>query len=300
MDQAASVISDTGSALYITFHPKLAAEPIPVPLSSDHDHNPVFVIANSLVVSDKAVSAKTQYNLRVLETLAAARILAKKLEVQVENTEKVTMKEVLDRWAGGVTENPIKLKDGLTRILSTVDLLKVSDGQESMTMEEMVTATGLTNTEFHDLYLSWNEVEATHFEIFKRAKHVYTEALRVLKFREACLRVAADSESSSLLPQLGSLMNESQESCAKLFECSCPELDQLTELARNAGAYGSRLTGAGWGGCTVSLVAESKVAVFISKIQQTYPPYKNLEGDALHQVIFATKPGSGACVYTLS
>lgn len=34
---------------------------------------------------------------------------------------------------------------------------------------------------------------------------------------------------------------------------------------------------------------------FVQKLKETYPPYKNLEGDALYQVIFATKPGSGAC-----
>ena len=34
---------------------------------------------------------------------------------------------------------------------------------------------------------------------------------------------------------------------------------------------------------------------FIQKLKETYPPYKNLEGDALYEVIFATKPGSGAC-----
>jgi len=94
-------------------------------------------------------------------------------------------------------------------------------------------------------------------------------------------------------------MNASQASCAALFECSCPELDQLTQLAREAGAYGSRLTGAGWGGCTVSLVEENHVAAFISKIKATYPPYHNLDGDELAEVIFPTKPSSGACVYKL-
>lgn len=55
------------------------------------------------------------------------------------------------------------------------------------------------------------------------------------------------------------------------------------------------IVGAGWGGCAVSLVAESQVSSFIQKIKETYPPYKDLEGEKLNEVIFATRPSSGAC-----
>ncbi len=58
-------------------------------------------------------------------------------------------------------------------------------------------------------------------------------------------------------------MNESQTSCRDLYDCSCPEIDDITELARKKGAFGSRLTGAGWGGCTVSLVQASHSQQFI-------------------------------------
>jgi len=55
------------------------------------------------------------------------------------------------------------------------------------------------------------------------------------------------------------------------------------------------LLGAGWGGCTVSLVPEGNVKDFIQKMKESYLPFKELEGDALNEVIFATKPGMGAC-----
>lgn len=68
----------------------------------------------------------------------------------------------------------------------------------------------------------------------------------------------------------------------------------LTALARSAGAYGSRLTGAGWGGCTVSLVAEDEVAGFIGRVSAEYALYKGLSAEELKEVIFATQPSNGA------
>jgi galactokinase len=90
-------------------------------------------------------------------------------------------------------------------------------------------------------------------------------------------------------------MNQSMDSCAQLFECSHPRLDALTALARESGAYGARLTGAGWGGCAVALVAEDKVKEFIAKMRAGYDEYKELEDEKFKEAVFATKPSSGAC-----
>jgi galactokinase len=115
-------------------------------------------------------------------------------------------------------------------------------------------------------------------------------------------------------------MNESQTSCAELFECSCPELDELTRICRESGAIGSRLTGlclffplykqivlsrpigAGWGGCTVSLVPSNRVEDFIKAVAEKYAPFRDLKDDKerLGEVIFATRPSAGACVYKVT
>ncbi|KAJ3867930.1 galactokinase gal [Lentinula novae-zelandiae] len=297
MDQAASVISVPSSALYISFFPELSASAVPLPTGA------IFIIANSLVVSDKAVTAKHNYNLRVVETLAAARILARHLELKVEKTEKVTLREVVGRLAGEVEEvgaMPVEwLLETLKRMEREIECLKPKkssgEGQFGVTMEEMIEMSGMTADEFKEVYLSWVEVEATQFQLYKRAKHVFSEASRVLQFRRICLAAESSPSPSDVIKDLGKLMNESQTSCDELFQCSCPELNELTNIAKDAGAIGSRLTGAGWGGCTVSLVAEGDVNAFIKKVSATYGPYKGLQDTALREVIFATKPSSGAC-----
>ncbi|KAJ2917351.1 hypothetical protein MD484_g3076, partial [Candolleomyces efflorescens] len=310
MDQAASVMSDPASALYISFYPELQASPVPIP------PRVVFVCANSLVVSDKAVTAKRCYNLRVVETLAAARILARSLGVQVGEKERITLRHVVGRYLGevvssGQTLDAERLAEALREVLPKLDILKPGAHRDDadtrvrsgVTLQEMIEMSGLDPDVFHEVYLSWIEVEADFFELYNRAKHVLSEALRVLEFRQVCLSSAAEGKAASspnvnnggYQEKLGKLMDESQESCAKLFDCSCPELDRLTSLARTAGAFGSRLTGAGWGGCTVSLVAEDQVDGFIRKIKEEYPPYKGLDEARLNEAIFATRPGRGAC-----
>jgi len=102
-------------------------------------------------------------------------------------------------------------------------------------------------------FLSGVKVHGDEFRLHARSVHVYSEAKRVFDFK-AVADQHAGSTSTRVLQELGALMNQSQTSCHELFDCSCPELEQLVKICRNNGAYGSRLTGAGWGGCTVSLV----------------------------------------------
>ena len=101
--------------------------------------------------------------------------------------------------------------------------------------------------------------------------------------------------------KLGQLMNESHESCKDLYDCSSKNLDELINLCREKGALGSRLTGAGWGGCCVSLVRKADVAQFIEGVLDYYtkergPGEQLWITDDLYRYIFGTSIGQGACV----
>ena len=90
-------------------------------------------------------------------------------------------------------------------------------------------------------------------DLFARCRHVVSENHRVL---EACERLARGD-----LPGFGRLMNASHLSLRNDFEVSHPALDRLVEEAHQVdGVLGSRLTGAGFGGCTVNLVAEAALS----------------------------------------
>ena len=96
-----------------------------------------------------------------------------------------------------------------------------------------------------------------------RARHVISENMRVL--------AAIDALKTGDAAAFGALMNDSHESLAGDYEVSSPELDRLVEAARQAGAYGARLTGAGFGGCVVVLAEKSKVDGLLAAVSSACP-----------------------------
>uniref|UniRef100_A0A5F8GWY4 Galactokinase 2 n=1 Tax=Monodelphis domestica TaxID=13616 RepID=A0A5F8GWY4_MONDO len=134
--------------------------------------------------------------------------------------------------------------------------------------------------------LSKNTQDVLLFKLYQRAKHVFSEAARVLQFKKICEEAPANS-----IQLLGDLMNQSHVSCRTLYECSCPELDRLVDLCRQFGAQGSRLTGAGWGGCAVSLVPTDKLPDLLANVQEAYYQSKKGRLAVEKPCLFATKPG---------
>ena len=108
-------------------------------------------------------------------------------------------------------------------------------------------------------------------EVSKRARHVVEEIERS-KQAEALLEAGN-------IQHFGELMNECHISLRDLYEVSCPELDAMTRIAQSLdGCYGARLTGAGFGGCTVNLVAREQAKTFSEtlakgfQVEMGYPP----------------------------
>jgi galactokinase len=119
-------------------------------------------------------------------------------------------------------------------------------------------------------------------EIARRAEHVVKEIHRVDQ------AIIALQRGDALM--FGGFMFASHKSLRDLYEVSTPELDSLVEIARGLpGIYGARLTGAGFGGCTVNLVEESQAGSFIQCLQALYREKTGREAK-----VYLCKASSGA------
>lgn len=117
---------------------------------------------------------------------------------------------------------------------------------------------------------------------YKRARHVVTENARVLE--------AVQALESGDWKKVGSLMNDSHSSMRFDYEVSCDEIDVLVSIAQSfSGVYGSRLTGGGFGGCTVSLVKKEKAEELMAEMKKEYKSQTGKDCD-----VFQTQPARGA------
>lgn len=106
----------------------------------------------------------------------------------------------------------------------------------------------------------------------KRAKHAVYENQRTLR--------AVEALKNNELALFGKLMNESHISLRDDYEVSCEEIDVLVEEAwKVEGVIGSRITGGGFGGCTVSLVKDEAVAEFQEKVGAAYRERFGIQAD---------------------
>jgi len=269
MDQSISFLAERGTAKLIEFNPlKATAAELP--------EGAVFVVANCLREMKKSETAGTHFNVRVAEDRIACKMIAKAHGLDWRN---------LSRLADVQTKLGKSLEEMVT-------LVQDKFHKNPYSRKEICEALEITEEEFVQNCLSPRPVSVDQFKLRDRASHVYSEANRVWQYKQIC-----DEKKPNALELLGKLMNGSQKSCAELYECSCDELDQLTQLCRDSGALGSRLSGAGWGGCTCSLVPADKIESFIDSVKKGYyigNPYRE---QRVAESLFATAPGSGAAIF---
>jgi galactokinase len=118
--------------------------------------------------------------------------------------------------------------------------------------------------------------------VYRRCRHVVAENDRVLQASQALQK--------GDLPRFGQLMYDSHSSLRNDYEVSCPELDLMVEIASLLpGVYGARMTGGGFGGCTVNLVRTDQLEGFRAEVSARYKA-----GTGRDPAIYVTDAAEGA------
>jgi galactokinase len=124
--------------------------------------------------------------------------------------------------------------------------------------------------------------------VFRRARHVLTENERTL--------AAAPAIQSGDWARVGDLMYASHASLRDDYQVSCAELDAIVDTAKtipiSEGMFGCRMTGAGFGGCAVSLVKTDAVKQVRRKIEESYE-----KKTRKHATFFSSRPAGGARIF---
>lgn len=266
MDQAACLLGRAGHALRIDFDPlRVRAVPIPSGVA--------LVVCHSLVDAQKSGAARVAYNQRVAECRLACR--------------------VLERVLGTRLPRPLAHFGDLAQLfperslVDFADLLEQALPRRPLTLDEIAAQVGMARAR---LAAAIGDVPASAtFELAARARHVCGEAERVAA-AEAAL-AAADWK------RLGALMHASHASCRDDYAISAPALEELVAAAHESGAYGARLTGAGFGGCTINLVRAADAALFLARMERAF--YAPRPAGRGREHAFVVSPSAGASVEML-
>lgn len=120
--------------------------------------------------------------------------------------------------------------------------------------------------------------------------HITQKRCRYVVEENARVENAVSALTKGYLNTFGHLMNGSHEGLRDEYEVSCQELDAMTEIAQHTdGVIGARMTGAGFGGCTVNLVKKDSVEQFSERIMMEYPKHTKIDPD-----IYVCNIGDGA------
>ncbi len=247
MDQLVITQGKAGNAVRIDFLPlSMRLVALPPELS--------FVVAYSGEEAPKGGAMRDAYNERVVGTRIAALMLADKLGVELDGTP--LLGNVADIDAAPVMVDELPLQMAARAAANTVEA----------DVDRII------------------QFATSHFDsaqkvpVRRLAQHVLAEAERVDAAEKALL--AGD------LKRFGALLNESHDSLRNNYQCSTPALDKVAAAMRKAGAFGARLTGAGFGGYAVAACPPGNVeAVIAAAVAATGgPAFEVVAADGLAAV----------------
>jgi len=265
MDQTVILNGGKGRACKIDFFPIRTTL---LPLFEDY----VFVVCDSTIRAQKTGACLQRYNAGPRICSLVCTILQRYL--QKELGDHFHIKRLGDLWSGDLCLNHQEILDYVEQIIPTGNL----------SLKEIAYLLDVSPQTVRESWLGDIEEPEKGFPLRARIQHVITEHRRVELSRDALL--ANDAYT------FGKLMNESHQSCAQNYAISIPELDTLTQIARKYGAIGSRLTGAGFGGCTVSLVPKEKLDYFMENVEKQY--YQRYLGLPYAQNMFIAETSDSA------
>lgn len=303
MDQCASINGEPNKALLVLFKPELKSRPFGLPST---DPETIFLVTNSLITANKTETAPTNYNLRVVEVAVAADLLARKFNLKVpqdSNLETASLRGSFDAYYTQKLQQAswdgLNIDLGIERLSKMLELIEnVYPGtqKEGLTSEEAARAVGLTLEQFHAKYLSRFPVHYEKLNLYRRSKHVYSDALRVLQTISIAKKF--DGDSHKFLNEFGKLLNESQVSTKELNQASASGCDELCDLGVSNGAYGSRVTGAGFGGSIVHMTTVDRLPGLVEAITEKYykKHFPDISKESLSSAIVVSKPSQGACL----
>lgn len=248
MDQAVILTAQQGYAKFVEFSPKLRCENVHLP------NNTVWLVSHC--GSDYAKAATHGYNTRVLETKLAAALIVKVLGCShIELDSTISLKKVKDELFKDMSTQEM-LDYIRTNVFEDINQYSVDQicAKLDMTRQDL-----LKNFNTNEDFLK-NQLNDT-LQLLLRCEHVFEEADRVEKFKSIC-------DTTTDICLLGQLMTQSHYSLRDKYDCSHPALDRLVGVALDAGALGSRLTGAGWGGCVVTLVETAKCDTVFERLAE--------------------------------
>ncbi|KAG7395089.1 galactokinase [Phytophthora boehmeriae] len=294
MDQAVACLAQRGVALHLDFA-SVPAQSSRVQVGSETT-GVTFVVANSLVVAEKAVDAVTHFNKRVVECALAAKMIAK--GVGIEHWRKIDRLLDVHQALETARGESVRLEELQKLATNHCPLDEYSIHELEGGFGESLSV--LFNGSSFEAAVTTVILSAKTFKLQQRARHVWSEAERVEKFRLLCAELTKDGQATCKekeLLALGNIMNSSHHSCQTLYECSCAELDSLVDEAMTAGALGARLTGAGWGGCIVALVRKTTVSNFMEALRSNYYALRGITSADTLYAMFESAPAEGADIF---